>query len=131
MIRILGVRSVNATSNRRCPEGANRGLIALRASNPRRIIGVPIIFAGEGQDDSIGANTAFIVLIVQQPLDRKLQIAQELIARVRLLPKVEAAGFTNSPPLENLSLNASLLPPGMTDREYLVSPGGSGRRSAP
>ena len=47
-----------------------------------------------------------LVVPQEQPLEQKLRAAVELTARLQAWPHVQAAGFTNSPPLVNSSLFA-------------------------
>jgi len=59
-----------------------------------------------------------LVLPQERPLAQKLGSAINLAARLQAMPQVQAVGFTNSPPLVNSSLFASIVPPGMTDQEF-------------
>ena len=59
-----------------------------------------------------------LVLPQEQPLAYRLGSALELAARLQTLPQVQAVGFTNSPPLVNSSLFASVVPPDMSDQEF-------------
>lgn len=52
----------------------------------------------------------------------KLAVAHELATRIVSLPRVEAAGFTDAPPLAGGILLAPFVPPGMTDAAWNSGP---------
>jgi putative ABC transport system permease protein len=54
---------------------------------------------------------------------RRLALTEDLISRLRVLPQVEAAGVTNSPPLRTVRLYfGSYVPPGFTPQDMAQDP---------